>query len=331
MSILWCGGEDIDFNAGVVAPSLDTSTTHFRPTYARCAIADGTTATSIIRGTPFPAGAVTSCWFSCQWWTGSVTASRKHVGFAKSGTNACLVLSTAASSTTRAALSTYDGTTLTELVSEAGNSIPNNTLVKLDIQLVSYGASATVNIYFNGANVISFSGNVTVLSNTSVDQIVTFGQPGGFNSAISEVIVADEDTRAFPGLMTMALTGAGTTDNWTGIFSTINQVTFSDTTPNFTNTAAQDQQFNITDLVSGTFVIKAVKVAARMAVSATPTATQVKLGYNSGGSVAFGTGATKTLTTAYATYEQLDATNPVTAAAWAQSDMNALQLDMRSA
>jgi hypothetical protein len=158
-----------------------------------------------------------------------------------------------------------------------------------------------------------------------------FGDGASFGQAFSEFILADEDTRGFPGLMTMALTGAGTTDSWTGIFSTINQTVISDTTPNFTNTVTQDQQFNITDLTAGTFVIKAVKIAARMAVSATPTATQVKLGYNSGGSVAFGTGATKTPTTAYTTYDQLDATNPVTAAAWAQSDMNALQLDMRSA
>jgi hypothetical protein len=258
--------------------------------------------------------------------------SRKlPIGLGNSGNNALLCLACSSASANKIALGTFDGTTFVQLAVESGSSLPASTLLKIDMQLVNYGASATVNVYVSGVNVISFSGDVTVLSNTNLDQAVIPGFSTNFSPLVSEIIVSTDDTRSFPGLVTLALTGAGTTDSWSGVFSTINQTTLSDASPNFTNTTAQDQQFNITDLPSGTFVINAVKIEGRMAVSATPTATQVKLGYNSGGTVAFGTGATKTLTTAYTTYEQLDATNPVTAAAWAQSDMNALQLDMRSA
>jgi hypothetical protein len=147
---------------------------------------------------------------------------------------------------------------------------------------------------------------------------------------ISEVIVANEDTRAFPGLATLALTGAGTTDQWSGVFSTINQTSFSDTSPNFTNTNAQDQQFNITDLPAGVFTIKAVKIAARSAVSTSGAVpTKVAFGYNSGGTVAVGTA--QALSTGYITMQQVDNINPVTGLPWVQSDINALQLDMRSA
>jgi len=327
MSILWCGGEDIDFSIGA-ATSFFSNTAAFRNTYARGAYFVGSNADA--RSVAFSGGAITSCWLSFQISANSnATASKRLFGLSKSGTNAMLLLATASASGTRLALSKWDGSTLTQLAAEAGNNYSG--LLRVDLQLVNYGASAVVNVYVNSIQVISFSGDVTVLGNTSLDQVVLIGATAT-QPLISEVIVANEDTRSFPGLMTLALTGAGTTDSWSGVFSTINQTTISDTSPNFTNTAAQDQQFNITDLpTGGAFVIKAVKIAARMAVSATPTATKVSLGYNSGGSAAFGTGAQKTLTTAYLTYEQLDATNPVTTAAWAQSDMNALQLDMRSA
>jgi len=71
-------------------------------------------------------------------------------------------------------------------------------------------------------------------------------------------------------------------------------------------------------------------IAARMAKSQSPGVTQVELGYNSGGSVAYGTGATKALTTGYTTYNQLDSINPVTGVAWVQADMNGLQIDMQA-
>jgi hypothetical protein len=331
MAILWCGGEDIDFPNGS-SPTVNTSGGRFRTLFARCdvTVPGAQTAKSVT----FPGGQVTSCWLTfylCV--TGAGGTSKRWLGLIQSGGVSGLWIGTSAASSTRLALIKYDGTTQTELAAESGNSVPTSGGVnaKVDIQLVNYGASSTVNVYLSGIQLISYSGSTAITGVTGFDQIAMFGDGASFGQAFSEFILADEDTRGFPGLMTMALTGAGTTDSWTGIFSTINQTVISDTTPNFTNTVTQDQQFNITDLTAGTFVIKAVKIAARMAVSATPTATQVKLGYNSGGSVAFGTGATKTPTTAYTTYDQLDATNPVTAAAWAQSDMNALQLDMRSA
>jgi hypothetical protein len=123
------------------------------------------------------------------------------------------------------------------------------------------------------------------------------------------------------------LTGAGATDDWTGVYSTINQTTLSDANPNYVDINTKDQQFNITDLPSGAFIIKAVKIAAR-AAKAAGTPTQIALGYNSGGSVAVGSDIA--LATAYATYESLDSINPVTAAAFVQSEMNALQVDVRS-
>lgn len=331
MPILWCGGEDIDFPAGV-SMSFDSSAGRFRSGYARGSQLIPVTLNTAGLSLPFAGGAVTSCWVSCRLAllsNGEVSTS--YFGLGRSGTSGWLVIGTSAASPSRLALQTHLGTTLTQLAAETGNSLPTSGLLKIDIQVVNYGATALVNVYVDGVLLIEFSGDTRVTGVTDLDEVVI--PSAGFSSSrpqVSEVIVADEDTRALPGLVSLALTGDGTTTDWTGDYSTINQTTISDTTPNYTDTTALDQQFNWTNLPSGSFVIKAVKIAARMAKSATPSVTQVKIGYNHGGTPGFGTGATKAVTTAYETYEQLDSLNPVTSADWAQADMNALQVDLQS-
>jgi hypothetical protein len=333
MSILWCGGEDIDFPLGQ-AVITDTSSVCRRGSFTRAALFNSSSTTNC-KSNAFPGGAVTSCWMSAQMFMGSgnTTGRKLPFGLANSSNGASLILACSAANLAKLALCTWNGTTLVQLATESGTSLSTNVIYKFDMQVVNYGASATVNVYINGILVITFTGNVAVLSNTNLDQVILPpGDSNSFVSEVSEIIVADEDTRGFIGLMSHTLTGAGTTDQWSGVFSTVNTLAISDTSPNSTNTTAQDQQFNLTDPVSGSYLVKAVKVAARLAVSSgSPTATQVKLGYNSGGTVAFGAGATKTPATAYTTFEQIDTVNPVTSAAFTPSELTALQVDLRSA
>jgi 2-keto-4-pentenoate hydratase len=108
----------------------------------------------------------------------------------------------------------------------------------------------------------------------------------------------------------------------------VNETTLSDATMISTNTASQDEQFNVTDMPSGNFSIKAVVVAARATSTATATATKVALGFNSGGTVAVGT--SQTTSTAWTRLTQVFAQNPVTSANWLLSEMNALQVNLRS-
>lgn len=329
MSVLWCGGEDIDFVTGT--PGVDTGATHFRSGYGRCALFRSSGA---VRSNAFPGGAVTNFWVSYRVFltvaTGQVPLVMSNSANAVS---AGLAVHAGGGSSNQVELVRWDGTTATQIAIETGTSFSAAVIHRLDIQVVNFGATANVNVWIDGTQVITATSvDTRGGSITTVDCVTVGGSGSGNNQVpISEIIVADEDLRAWPGLLTMALTGAGTTNNWTNnTFSNINGTSFSDTNPTSVNTTGQDQQYNVTDTPSGTFTIKACKITARMAKSASPAVTQVKLGYNSGGSVAFGTGATKALTTAYATYEQLDATNPVTGNAFTQSEINALQLDMQS-
>ena len=320
MSILWCGGEDIDFPNGSATFFTGGSQ---RAGYARIAIAANGARWSL----PFAGGAVTTAWFSAQVYAASPLGSQKifGLGLSTSGSGKGLYIGNA-STATKTVLYSYDGTTFTVLATEAGTSIPTSGLFKVDVFLQNYGASATVTVYVNGNSILTFSGNVAVSGVSNLDSAVLGPSSGNFYS--SEIIVADEDTRSF-GLVTMAPNAAGTTNQWTGAFTNVNPTTINDANADFTNTAAQDQQYNLIDLPSGTFNIKAVKIAARAMHTSGSTATGVQLGVNSGGTV--NVGSTQTLTTAFTTYERLMATNPVTSAAWAQSDMNPLQIDIRSA
>ena len=324
MAIIGCYAEDIDF---ISPASVSVQTSGMRSGYARCMICSPTGTKTL----PFAGGAVTSAWLS---WVATFNAgdtNKRWIGLINSATSNSGIWFGLGSASNKAAIFKYDGTTLTTLATETGTSlgtgIANVGTAKFDLQIVNYGSSSVVNLFVNGALVISYSGSTAISGVANLDCVGLAGENNVGNGGMSEIIVADEDTRSF-SLFVMAPTGAGTTDNWTGAVTTINGTSFSDASPNFTNTAAQDQQANLTDPPTGIFGVKAVKIAARAAASVGSTPTKIKLGYNSGGSVAVG--AAQTLTNSYTTYEQLDATNPVTSAAWAFSDLAALQLDLRS-
>lgn len=331
MSILWCGGEDIDFPIGGITLTPNTAnTTRFRPTYSRCSL-NNTSSTLAARSNAFPGGAVTSAWITFQQYNNGGGVNLKGIAFGLSGTQKSLGVGLSTASNTRLSLFKWDGTTRTQLAAESGNSIPSGTLVRIDMQVINYGATATVNVYVNGALVINFTGDVTLSGMTNFD-CVTLLEDNTVSMYVSEIIVSDLDTRSLQGLATLALTGAGTTNSWTNpTFTNINAAAFVDTTPTNSNTAAQDNEYNVTDLPTGTFSVLAVKETIRAAVSSTPTATQIKMGYKNGASIAFGTGATKTPAAAYGSLEQMDATDPTTGNAWLQADMNALQVDFQSA
>lgn len=321
--ILWCGGEDVDFpNGGSVTPS--TTSGYFRAGYARCAL---TNSGSQMISAAFPGGLVTSVWLSVQYYRASNVATW-IIGLS-GGTNF------------PSGLYIYDnggGVQLNNvyssaghvLASESGSSI-NGTgvMYKLDMHVLNYGASSTVTIYVNGATtpVVNYSGSTAISGMSGYDRVGTGNSLG--NSWFSEWIVADEDTRTM-SLVTMAPNGAGTTDLWTGTYTNVNPVTINDASYVNTNVTGQDEQFNVIDLPSGTWTVKAVKAVARAAVSAgSPTATQLAIGVNSGGTV--NVGSNIALTGSFVNYERLMTTNPVSGSAWAQSDMNPLQIDLRSA
>lgn len=325
INILWCGGEDIDFSAGT-APVVDTDAAKYRAIWARCALRGNAGQTS--KGTPLPGGAVSTLWLAARLRYGSSFTSSfqaAQFGIIRSGTAKGIFVGNTSGANSKISLYKYDGTTATLLASQAGTSVVNSAQTRLDMQIANFGASATINVYLDEALIISFSGDASISGIADLDQVCSMTSASSLNDGFwwSEVVVADGDTRQIPGLLTLALTGAGSTDEWTGAYSDINSATFSDTTPNYVDIVDKIQQFNITDAPTGIADIVAIKVSARMARSSGSTPTSVALGFKNGASIVLG--ADIPVSTAYANYEQY-----LTSSMPTYANMNALQLEAKS-
>ena len=343
MNILWAGNEDIDWSIlGTSAlGNTDTTAGHFRSGWSRSAVpvkCEGNPS-SWTRSYPFPGGAVVSAWLSFQNITLNSTGNAEGTflaAFGLSGTNSAVGLAGGASTGYKVSLCKFDGTTTTTLAAESGTSLANGVSNRFDMQLTSYGATSTVNVYMNGALIISYSGSTAVAGMANFDSVfIGFNTLSGGSQifAISEVIVADSDTRGLLGLNTLALTGAGTTTQWTNnTYTNINSATYSDNSPTYVNTTAKDQEYAVGTVQPAVYSVIAVVQSARLATPAGSTPTQVKLGYGSSGTGYFGTGAAKTPVVGFSTYQQIDPTNPITSVPWVSSDLSApLQLDIQSA
>ena len=337
MNVLWMGNEDLEFLT-LGSANVDTNSAHFRSGWSRCAIQAQYfgSDTFYARSYPFPGGTVTSAWLSFQALTSGVTTSTSIIGLGLSGTPYWIGLETSASNASKLTLVTYNGVSTTVLASEGGTSF-GGVIQKFDMQVLNFGASATVNVYVNNGLIISYSGSTTISGMTNFDSVfipnfLTGGGAGNFVD-FSEFIVADSDTRALLGLNTLALTGAGSTTSWTNnTYTNINGINYSDLNPTYTNSTAQDQEYTVGTVQPTVCAVVAVGISARMAATAGSTPTHVKLGYGSGGTGHFGSGAQKTPTVAFGNFLQIDQTNPITSAAWTQGDLTApLQLDIQSA
>ena len=64
MSILWCGGEDIDFPNGNAVSVTNNSGFWSRSGYTRCSLSSSG---GISKSTYFPGGPVTSAWITFRW------------------------------------------------------------------------------------------------------------------------------------------------------------------------------------------------------------------------------------------------------------------------
>ncbi len=328
MNILWAGGEDIDFPV-IGGATVNTSAGTFRSGWARCSLNINEFST-VTRGNPFNRGAQTSAWITCRYYPSAIYSGSAYalVGFGLSGTNSALVIGVGNSGKT--VLGTVSSGTFATLASEAGNSLSaSNTLVKLDMQVTSYGATATVNIYVNGNLVINFSGNVAVAGMTNFDHVYVTSYEE--SSSFSEFFVADSDTRALLGVQTLAPIGAGTTTQWSNnTYTNINGTSYSDANPTYVNTTAKDQEYTVTAPTPAVFSVIGVVQSARACIPSGSTPTALKLGYGSGGVGHFGTGASKSPTVGFADYQQIDQINPITGVAWTAADLTGFQLDMQS-
>ena len=148
----------------------------------------------------------------------------------------------------------------------------------------------------------------------------------------SEIIVANESTLGWQGLLTDAPLALGASDTWSNAAVTnVNPVTINDANSTFVNTTGSNEEYTMVAQPSGNFQIKAVKIAARAMATSGAASTNLKLGFNNTNNSTVAVGSAHALTTAFATYEDLLSTDPTNGGAAWGSSLSGYQLDLQSA
>ena len=93
--------------------------------------------------------------------------------------------------------------------------------------------------------------------------------------------MSDSNTTTIIGVQTLALTGAGSTTNWSNnTYTNVNGISYSDSSPTYENTDAVDQEYTVTTPTPTTYSVAGVQISARMAAptGSTPVTSSSAMG-----------------------------------------------------
>lgn len=325
-TILYAGGEDVDFVvSGVV--TVTTSGGVFRTGYAREAlvadISSGDPPTNIIQ-LPAAFANQSTIWVHFESFnsTGNNnTVNNQYIGiYGSDGVRRLLVRGTGTNGQVKITKSDT-ARTMTDLCTATSGAWPLVALTNVDI-FVNYAVAGQVTMYVNGVQTCNFTGDVTTNSITSVNR-VDFASAGATTTNKtnwSEVIVSDSDTRSL-NLFTCAPQANGVNMMWIGSFANVNGTTANDATPLSTGSNNQTAEFTCPALPAGSFTVPAVVQVGRVLKGASGPANFRFIARPSSGSTDFDSGSDIPVTTNFANYRNIWATNPACSCAWTTPDV----------
>lgn len=194
----------------------------------------------------------------------------------------------------------------------------------VDIHVIGNTASGTVEVYVEGTLRASNTG----VDLSAVTGITHFALSGGSGSAggLSQPIHADEPTVGMK-LLTRYANGAGATTDFTGGYTEIDEIPYSDA--DFINSATNGdiELFTNTGPSISGYTVRAVGVYARAKKGASGPA-NLQLALRSAGTNSFS--SSKALDVGYASYGHIWETDPATSAAWLSSAIDSLQFGVKA-
>jgi hypothetical protein len=205
-------------------------------------------------------------------------------------------------------------------------------LFDLDIHILVDGTTGIFRVYLDEALLLEFTGD-TLGDTASFGRIEFNGFAGGTNEMfVSQVIVADEDTRGWK-LATHQATGAGTTTQWTeGAYTDIDESDYNETDFIATNTNDHVDTFAAQNINAAyaLYTVKgvAVGVAAAIDAAATPNDIQavIRSGTTNYPSSSLGFTNDGSSQVKQAIYDD----DPDTATTWTQSGVNAMEFGVKA-
>lgn len=141
-------------------------------------------------------------------------------------------------------------------------------LYSIDVMINLNATTGSAAWYMNSNQIGSYSGDTQGFAATSIMNNVLFAASGNSQTYLSQVIVADEDTRGMK-LATLFPTGAGGLSDWTGTFADVDEANYSDSDFISSGTANQGELFTMSDLSTAAqngYLVKAVVQSARGAI-----------------------------------------------------------------
>jgi hypothetical protein len=321
-AILFASSEDIGFNASAGAIAVSISPGRFRAGYARGVVAAAANAgaTDPPANRLLPVGSITAgnlLWVHAQIYDQLNTTVANQQGIivrSPDGVSRIIVRQTSTYGLVKISTRNAAGT----IVDLATASAPYvlSSLTQLDLK-IDYSASGGIQLWLGGTQVINWSGDPRTDAATTLNQ-VEFAQIMGLTNW-SEVIIADQDTRAM-GLVYLAAGTGSLNQGWTpNTLGNINESTLNDSTFVSDSTGNVLSQWPNGTSLPGTPQVLAVVQEARMRKGGTgPSAFDWSLRTNGADYLA---GTTTALTTSFANFNQIWPTNPGTGTGWLPTDI----------
>lgn len=284
--LLYSGGEDIDFLCATSGTCSVMTGATYRSGWAREAYGVGGTTTdpptSLFATPNFTP--VSTVWIHAQFCQSGftyagcgyflspanpTTANAQMLRVMDSAGNPTLVLLGTGTAGQVTIASRSSSGTFTNLVTCSGAF--NTALTQIDLS-IKYGPSGSITLYNNSAQACTYSGDVTNGDGSTTLDAVSFASPSTSNSAWSEVIVAESDTRAM-ARFTANTSGNGNTTGFTGtnICSSIwNAITNNDENFGYTTENNVIQECTINSAIpGGAYTVLGLVMSARALVGGT--------------------------------------------------------------
>ena len=185
----------------------------------------------------------------------------------------------------------------------------------------NYSTTGFITLYINSSLVFSYSGDITTDGQTQLGGTYhgCLAVGNGNNTSWSECIVADGDTRDL-SVVTCSASGTGTTDQWTGAYTNVNQIAVNDANFDTTTTSGDVQLYTMTGITTGNFDILTLVTNIR-ATQGAGALTHIALAQEISGTQYVT--SPKNFPTAFGPVQFIQELNPATGQLWTQSDVNA--------
>lgn len=200
----------------------------------------------------------------------------------------------------------------------------------IDIHFVRNATTGSITVYKNGVSMLSFTGDTDT---TSLPGMVYFEGMTGTNNEmfVSQVIVADESTVGWK-LATLSPTGNGSNTAWTNDFAAVDEFIFDNTDFIETNTVGNLETYTTSGINAAfsTYNVKAVTVAARASNDSGSAVADLQFVVRTSGTNYTSPNAGLVKDGTEQSKQYVWNTNPNTASAWTQAQVNAAEIGVKS-